>query len=715
MQHCGQLRVLSLAIGLFCGGVYAADGDPATRLDEIVVTAQKREQNLQDVPISITALTGDALGDLQLTDSTAIARMVPNFEYGSFGGANNLTIRGVGNNDFNMTAVSPISVYRDGVVIGANAAQRFALLDIDRVEVLRGPQGTLFGKNTTGGALQYISKLPGPKFEGQARVTYGRFGRFEGEAAVTLPIAQDFSVRLAGLNRHSDGDQVNLLDGSRVRKENASVARAIVRYNPGDFEARLTIGRGRDRGDNNVPRGLGLINGANVYGYVYPPLYDIEYQNYDAPSNLWVDDSYANLRVAQKFGDFTLTSLTGYQDVWSNNTIDADNSPMPVNQSKIYENKSYQFTQELQLNYSGARANVVGGLYYFHEQYLLKWVNPYATKNAERENKAKGVYLQATYAISDDVNLTAGARYTDDTVRSADQVDYLDFIPLPDLPLRHDRVGDSAVDWRIGLDYKLAKDVMIYGTVSRGFKAGGPQVGVVAVDAARKPFGPEYLTSYEIGMKSTWLDKRLRANLSAFYYDYSDIQVMSVVNQNTGNPLVDTYLILENAGRAEIKGAELEVSAAPVDGLELAFNLGLNDAKYTKYLSGAVDPVTGEKLNYTGNRLPNTSKVNVSTSVSYAIPMGSNSLTLGADYSYKGLVYFNSAQNKAVSNLGAYGLLNLRASLGRRDGSWRVGLYATNVTGKKYITQATDLSSIGYYAYYFGPRPTFGGEVLVRF
>ncbi len=706
---------LAIAAGGEANAQEAPEAVDEGGLPTIIVTAQKRSENLQDVPISISTVSGDDLRDSQIPDSTAIARIIPNFNFAASGGANNFTIRGVGNNDFNFTAVSPISVYRDGVVIGANAAQRFALLDLDRVEVLRGPQGTLFGKNTTGGAVQYVSKLPGPDFEGYARLGYGRFGRFEGEMAATLPIAKDFSVRVAGIFRRSDGDRINMFNGERANKENVAAARAIFRYDPGDLDIRLTVGVARDRGDGNVTKSIGTINGANVLGYAYGPVTDLEHDDTNVNSRLFVDDFYVNFHASKRFGDFALTSISSYQDVWSDSPLDADGSPVVLNDIYLHINASKQYTQEVQLNYDASRLKAVAGLYYFHEKYDLRYRNPYAVKESHRNNDAYAAYAQATYSIADGLNLTGGIRYTDDKSRSRDEAHWIVPLPIPDLPLRRDHVSKGAIDWRVALDYEVKRDMMVYGSVARGFKAGGVQIGIVANDASRAPFGPEYLTAFEAGVKSSWFDRRLRANLGLFYYDYKDIQVQSIVNQNTGNYLLDTYIVLENAASASLKGLELELAAVPVKGLELNFNLGLNDGKYKKYLSGAIDPVMGGILEYSGNRLPNAPKVNFSSSIMYEVPLGAHSLALRADYSYKGLTYYNSAEQRIISNGNGYGLLDLRASFGPEDRSWTASIYGRNVTGKKYITYAGDLSAQGYFAYIYGPRPRWGGEISVRF
>ena len=235
------------------GAQEAPGGDPTTAqndadagIADIVVTAQRRAQNLQDVPISVTAFDERAIQEAGFTNSLSIGDQVPNLEIKTFGGVPNITIRGVGNNDFNSSSIGPVSIYRDDVVVASTGSQIFALMDLDRIEVLRGPQGTLFGKNTTGGAVQYFSKLPGDEFEGKARFGIGRFDLYEAEIGATLPIAQDLGVRVAGLIRKRDGERVNLFTGNRAIDIDEAAARAIFRYNPEGLDIRLSIGGGRD-------------------------------------------------------------------------------------------------------------------------------------------------------------------------------------------------------------------------------------------------------------------------------------------------------------------------------------------------------------------------------------------------------------------------------------------------------------------------------------
>ena len=206
----------ALALSLLSATALSAPAGAQEAIEEIVVMAQRRAQNLQEVPVSVTAMGGEQLQESGLTNSLAIGDVVPNLEIKTFGGVPNIFIRGVGNNDFNSSSVGPVSIYRDDVPVASTGSQIFSLFDLDRVEVLRGPQGTLFGKNTTGGAIVYISKLPDGRQEGYFRVGYGRFNLFETEAAASMPLADGLSARVSGVLRRRDGERVNLYTGDRA-------------------------------------------------------------------------------------------------------------------------------------------------------------------------------------------------------------------------------------------------------------------------------------------------------------------------------------------------------------------------------------------------------------------------------------------------------------------------------------------------------------------
>ncbi|MDP3746485.1 MAG: TonB-dependent receptor [Phenylobacterium sp.] len=732
MQHLRLRLVHAVApIALLAAApAIAQDAGPDDAIAEIVVTAQRRAQNLQDVPLSVTALDARAITEAGFTNSLSIGDQVPNLEIKTFGGVPNLAIRGVGNNDFNSSSIGPVSIYRDDVVVASTGSQIFALMDLDRIEVLRGPQGTLFGKNTTGGAIQYFSTLPADVMEGKARFGYGRFNLFEAETGVSIPLAEDFGVRVAGLVRRRDGERVNLFNGGKAIDIDEAAARVILRYHPGDIDARLSIGGGRDRSDYLENKPVGTMGGANLFGYRDPLPDNIRFLNFNGPSRNDSDNFFATLNVAYVFGDFTLKSITGYDKSSIDNRVDVDGSPVRIDEIKFLTD-TRQLTQELQLSYAGERLDWIIGAFVFDENFnsrseadLLGEVPTIAiplVTEATRDNTSYAVFGQGTYELTERARITLGGRYTIDKVGITHR-EYL--IPglfdanIPDgpeiafLPLKRDRDTWKAFSWRAALDFDVTEDVLAYASINRGFKAGGYNIGIVFSEAERTKVDPEYLTSYEVGVKATLFDRRLRFNSSAFYYDYTKLQVLAVSQQGNGLPA----LILDNAADATIKGLEVEILAIPARGLDLGLNFGVLDAKYKNYTSAAIDPVTGGSRDFSGNRLPGAPRFSGSASVQYEFPVGAGHWArLRAEYNYTGKKFYNNAEDDLISSGDRYGLVNLRAALGPDSREWELAAWVRNVGDKAYIIDATDLRDFGFVPRYYGERRTYGVELTVRF
>lgn len=711
----------------------SANAVDAGGLGDIIVTAQRRAQKLQEVPISVSAFDNTAIREAGFTNSLSIGDQVPNLEIKTFGGVPNIFIRGVGNNDFNASSIGPISIYRDDVVVASTGSQIFSLFDLDRIEVVRGPQGTLFGKNTTGGAIQFFSKLPGDQFEANGRIGYGRFDLFEGEGAASMPLSDTLSMRIAGLVRRRDGEKTNLFTGDDVINLDEAAARAILRWRPsGDTDIRLTIGRGRDRSDYLENKPVGTINGADLFGYSDPFPNDSKLLNFNGQSRNHSDNLFINFNASHDIGDITLKWITGYDKSKVDNRVDVDGGPLRIDEI-AFLSRAKQFTQELQFAYDSGPLNLILGAYYFHEKLhadsdadllgeltFAQGALPLLTR-ATRKNDAYAIFGQGTYDLLPTLRLTVGGRYTIDKVRVSHKADLVpgffdrdipDGAPVALVPFA--RLGDTfkSFSWRISADYDLAPDVLAYASVDRGFKAGGFNIGLITSVAERTQVDPEYLTSYEIGLKSTLFDRKLRLNLSAFYYDYTDLQVLSV-NRQAGSTV--PTLGLDNAADATIKGIEIEATAVPTDWLDLGFNMGVLDAKYRNYTSGAIDPATGQPRDFSGNRLPGAPKLTVSTYGQVTIPVGRFQTRWRAEYNYTGKKYYNNAQSDLISSGSGYGLINLRATLADPDKGWELAAWGRNVTGKAYIVDATDTSGFGFVPRYYGERATYGVELSFKF
>lgn len=709
------------------------DSESVNRIDEIIVTAQRREQSMQDVPISVSALDSEIIRDAGFSNSLSIGDHVPNLEIKTFAGVPNVFIRGVGNNDFNSSSVGPVSFYRDDVVVASTGSQIFSLFDLERIEVLRGPQGTLFGKNTTGGAIQYITKLPGQEFEGYAKVGYGRYNLFDAEAAATLPISENLSMRVSGLVRQRDGERTNAFTGDDTLNIDEAAVRGIVRYQPGDsLDIRLSSGVGRDRSDFLQPKPLGIINGGDLFGYTDPDPDDFRAQNFNGGNRSHTDNFWASLSISADLGNgFNFKSITGYDESDIDNRFDVDGSPNRLNQIDFFT-ETDQITQEFQLNYSNDRTSGLVGLFLFDESLEARseadalggipaFALPVIT-DAARDNTSYAIFGQVTHDLTDRLSLTGGLRYTwdeieaehrgylipgffDDDIENGAEIDLLPFAEL----------GDTfkALSWRVALDYDITDDIMTYASVNRGFKSGAFNLGIQTSLAERTKVEPEFLTAYEVGIKSTLFDSRVRLNASAFYYDYTDLQVLSV-NLQEGSAV--PTLGLDNAADAKITGLEVELFARPTNTLDLGLNFGLLNAEYKNYTSGAIDPASGLPRDFSGNSLPGAPKFTLSTFAQQTVPLGERfEALLRAELNHTAKQFFSNAEDDQVSSGESRNLVNLRATLRPNDADWQLSAWGRNIFDTEYLVDATDLRNFGYIPLYYGEGATWGVEATFDF
>ena len=710
---------------LMAGVLLAQDVMADMVLEEIVVTARKRTENLQDVPISVYAKTGEALQKAGVTDSLAVDDLVPNLEIKTFGGQPNIFIRGVGNNDFNATTISPVSMYIDGVLLGLTGSQSMPMFDMERVEVLRGPQGTLFGRNTTGGALVYHTRKPGDSFEGTGRLSVGNYDRLDAELAATIPLSEKTSLRIAGASFSNDGDHYNVTQQKNVNAIDMKGARATLLSTPSDdLEIIANIHWSVDRSD--FRQGKQAPDAPDILGYLDPTPDDRRLLYLDGPNRHYADQFGGSLTLNWDVADITIKSISAYEEAQTDFCGDIDQSPNSLDHL-CFATDGKQYSQEINLSGSAA-----GGLSWILGGYYLREDMSHSTEGplfgdtpfalpvdglSHRVTDTLAAFAEVTYDITDRLKVNVGLRYTyekkDADVESAVNLSILDQ-SLPDAPAAYlVPFTELNKDWnalsgRVALSYNINDDVMAYASFSRGFKSGGFNLGSFFDPNEVTTVDPEFLNAYEIGLKSTFLDKRVRVNLSGFYYDYSDLQVYTYAAGSS--PATPVVFALENAADAEIYGLEAEFTALPMEGLNIEAGLGLLETKYKNFIS-----LIGGDLS--GNRLPGAPSVNVNVAADYTFPVADNlSMMIRGEYSYTSKRYFNSFQDEAISSRGGHGLLNGRISLSSDDDKWELALWGRNLANKDYIVDSTDLrGTFGFIPQYLGERRSYGLELIVRF
>ncbi len=714
----------------------ANDGARSTTIGEIVVTARKREESLQETPISITVFSGADLEDRSLTSLSEIGNFTPNLSFGSTGVGSSdsarVHIRGIGQTDFIITTDPGVGIYVDGVYMARSFGSLFDLLDIERVEVLRGPQGTLYGKNTIGGAVNVVTQKPEAEFGGYAKVTGGRFGRIDGKVSVNVPLVENkLSARVSGMTLNNDGFAKNLFDGSPLSDDETLAARGALRFTPNeslDIELAADVTRKRAHSENVKlvafnPTGalvvpinffLGPLGPAQILADPYATNGD-----FSGPNNVNDLNAFgASLTINWDINEnVSAKSITAYREVDTAFGADQDGTPVAIGHT-LDRVKQEQFSQEFQLigtSFDG-RLDWVTGIYFISEQAnefndvdLVPGLFPIIGLDItiDVENKTQNVsyagFFQGTYQLTDRLSTTLGVRYTyEEKEYFANHI--------------HSQSGIRAIteraqnDWdafspKFGLDYQLTDDVLTYASVSRGFKSGGFNGRPLDNSPGLESYNPELVWSYEAGVKSRFMDDRVQLNAAFFYSDYSDVQVTLVgLTDAMGNLLI----VVRNAASATMKGFEAELQVRPAEGFDFFAGVGFVDAEYDKFMDGPIDR--------SGQDFPFTPKWNVNLGGQYRAEIGElGSVTGRLDYSYRSAQFLDAANSPGLRQE-AYGLINARIAYETPDGQFQLAAFGKNLNDKAYKVNGIDASSFFGIAFAsFGPPRTWGIEATARF
>lgn len=681
----------------------------AGRVEEIVVTAQHRGENLQAVPIAITALTGETLSRSAIRGTEDLTLVTPGLIVGRQLQAVQPNIRGVGVQDASPGNEGTVALYVDDVYVPQMTAKFMSLQGIERIEVLKGPQGTLFGRNATGGAMQIITKDPGEAFRGQIFAGYGNYDTYEAGGLVEGALAPG----VAGLVSVYTSDQRNgwgrnIFTGTSVNKGRDFVGRAKVKITPGNATD-IILAADYASVRNSFGIGRQVVPGsllADRSGYLG--------SHYDVRSNVDPSGKTEQWGVSAKLSHdldwATLMSLTGYRDVKSRFLYDQDATPVPT-VNVDFGTRERSLTQELRLvSPSGEQLTWVVGLFYFHynagyDPLRLSGTSqaPFTASETQAGQiaKAYAAFGQATLAVTPTTNLTAGLRYTSEKHEFDGRI-VRDGVVRPETVTIAEKTW-SKLTWRLAIDQKIDERAMIYASFSRGFKSGlfNP------TNLANPPVNPEVLDAYEAGFKSQWLDNKLRLNGSAFLYKYDDIQT---TQRNVGG----NFLL--NAARARLKGLDLDAQLVPVPGLSLRASAAfIFEAKFLKFDNAPITSprATGGNLitpgNAAGNRLVRTPKRTVTLGADYRWNIGVGELAAGVNY-YRNSGYFWEVDNRLRQP--AYGLLNGQLSWTSPSRAIELAVWGRNLTNHEYYSSVVE-SANGDIGSAAAPR-TYGVSVRTR-
>jgi len=684
-------------------------------IETIVVTARKRAEPIQEVPLSITAYSASDLEAKSFNSLKDVGQFTPNFSFTNQGqaGSNGSVVfmRGVGQADPTIFWDPGVGIYVDGVYMGRAQGIDLGLMEIERVEILRGPQGTMFGKNTIGGAVSVVTAKPENEYSGGLELTVGEDNRLDGKVNMNIPLIEDeLAMRFAVSSQDRDGfgERVDYATGAKLDemgdRERVN-ARLSVNWTPSDdFELLFSIDSADVR-ESGAVRDVQQINQTPLSGLMnmfVTPHYDAATflnssptTNYGTGTNANILDAWGSaLTMTWDLGDITFKSITSYRDIFAVNGTDPDGSLYDI--IDLYaEIEQDQFSQEFQLSgqsFNG-KFNWVTGVYYYEESAfqneIVKVYHELASSPAGLDisfkrrlgidNSSYAAYAQGTYDISDKLGLTVGLRYSDEdkwVERERLRLTGVVFVPKDDMSKSF-----SAVSPRVSVDYKWTDDMMTYISAARGFKSGGINGGSVMITDFT-PFDPEFVWTYEFGLRSDWLNQRLRFNTSVFFSDYEDIQFTVIQGDpNTGEPIT----VVDNAGKAEIKGFEMELIAQASPQLLLTAGFGYIDAGYTEVEEGSAITVD--------TAFVKTPERTLNVSADYAIPLaGGAQLVARLDASFTSEIHHDQL-NSPVGLQDSYSLLNARATYESADGDWSVSLFGTNLTDEQYMMSATDLSN----------------------
>jgi len=724
------------------GGGVALAQEAVVEDDAIVVTARRREETLQDVPIAVTAYSSDQLEAAGAQDITAISQTTPNVTLENSRATNStLTafIRGVGQQDPIAGFEQGVGIYLDDVYLNRPQGAVLDIYDLERIEVLRGPQGTLYGRNTIGGAVKYVTRrIDSDDPTLRARVTFGSFDQMDAVISGSAPLGDTFrvSAAVAGLTRGGFGS--NLTTGDDNYDKDVFAARVSAEWEPvSDLLVRLSADRIED---NSSPRQghrffPSAISGASPLANEFDTeagitaLSPIRRNRVEGTgAQLMVDWSIAD--------DWTLRSITAHREDESLAPIDFDSTAAPtIDAPAIYTNE--QFSQELQLIYEGERLTFVGGAYYLDANAFNAFDVLFTAATSftlgDVDTKTWAVFGEATWDFSDAWSLTVGGRYTEDErsmhvqrntylgvnspfFGNSAAVNITAPVIVGGVQVVPNFTGsrtDEAFTPRAILAWEPNPDLNLYASYSQGFKGGGfdPR-GNFANANVRAGYLPEFVDSYELGAKTTLFGGRVRINSDVFFADYTDVQIPGSVN--VPGPPVSFVGTVTNAGAAEIYGVEFEGVARFTDALSGALSFGYIQAEYTEFVVGGVDVANQRDVQ-------NTPDWTGSASLTYAVP-----LTIGAtpgQIAFTGAgAYRGDTQQFELAipllDQPEYWLYDASINWTSDNDRWRVGLYGRNLSDERYITSgynfpgaATDNSVLAFYG---NPR-TVTAAVEVRF
>jgi len=769
------IAILSAITTMGSASVYASENHFA--LEEVIVTAQKRAQSSQDVGMAITATGGETLKDMGVTNPADLSMVTPGLTFSDAGsGAPVYSLRGVGFYDTAAQAAATVGVYLDETAIPYPVMTKGAMFDVERVEVLKGPQGTLYGLNTTGGAIKYIANKPAEEFEAGVTLGYGSYDTADVEGYLSGNLADDLDARLSYKTTHSsEGWQESTTRDDDRGVVDRSAARLQLNWRvSNDLEVLTTLSWWEDRSDTQTPTGLDwefqrpsntdvvnakqsivdLVTGENA-----------EDTDWDPSRDYSLDEEYTSAAVTLNWDlsdSLSLTSVSSYQEFDRFSHHAEQSGPVSLS-DRLVDTDIKGFSQELRLSGSTENIEWVTGIYYYSDNVddgfynffplasntVLAYAVPTHPLNlyslltkSEVESTAKSAFAHAEWQFSDTWKATVGLRYTDDEKEfvgcTLDNNDHLldpALMPLNNastwintliyggasvvqpgqcatltssgLPGNHtELLAEDNLSGRIGLDWTPNQDWLVYGNISRGFKAGGFPTQAALWSSQFESVVAEELLAYELGFKADFLDGTAQLNSAIYYYDYENKQLQG----NVISPL-GILAQLRNVPESTVKGADMEVKWLPLEGLYLSMAASYIDSEVTKYTD--INEV-GAMTDFKGSTFPYNPKYQLTFLSEYQWSINDQlGAFVGMDISYTDDTFGAFQETDKRFAIDSYTLLNARGGVESQDGRWRVMLWAKNLTDDFYVN---NVYKSGDQVVRFSGKPvTYGVSLDINF
>jgi iron complex outermembrane receptor protein len=728
-------------------------------IEEVMVTSQKRVENVQTVPIAVTPITGRALDDMHAVDLYSLQGYLPNVQLQQFSNTPNGTvfhIRGMGIIEPDPYAGTTVTVVKDGIPQFFNMTSALDLFDIERIEVLRGPQGTLFGANSTGGVINVVTAQPTGELGGKAEVTMGNMNRLDIKGAIDFPITDSLAGKVSFYHHGRDGFHRSITTGKDMGERDVTSLRTYLKHDKGgDFDATLIYEYLRSR--NGAPIVIhGTLAGEAEYmapGTMFPGAALPMNQGPCTPGNMcratkesyFADNSHQTDISNMDAHSMTLTmnwdtsigeitSITGYKRFSLSENTDQDGTPALLSDTHRIT-RGWQFTQELRdaIQVSD-RLDVIAGVFfitdaYDHVQnYRVEFAVPgYLQRTAhQQDNWQASVFLQGYYQITEKLRAQAGVRFAHEKTKMGIQVtnwltpdgslinpwtgfspDTLRAIPETtgfSVPFFGDESGLESESWdnfgaKVGFDYQFNDDIFAFVYYARGFKSGG-FVGRRSFPSQLESFDEETVDTVEIGFKSDLFDNRLRVNVAVFHNWYDQLQLPQIIFVQTavGTTVNDNAII--NAATAKTKGFEVEVTAMPMDGLTVNLSVGYLSAKYSDfpYQTG------GTIVQLGGTDLQNAPEWTIMAGFDHVFRVGKGDARIGATYRYVDEKFNTSLLNTPRATIQATSIIDANLDWTPEDGSWTIGLWARNLTDNRYVASVFDAPGVIGLANLSNPR-----------